>query len=64
MEDTNEETNPTNNIIRKKCYQVFIALHHGYLGRNKREKIPSCVTTAIRQVYPDCNGLYMGFKDE
>ena len=62
--ETIEDKNPTNNVIRKKCYHLFTALHHGYLGRKKRERIPTCVTTAIREVYPDCNGHYMGFKDE
>ena len=55
---------PANNLIRKKCYQVFITIHHGYLGRGKREKIPLCVTTGIRVRYPDSNENYMGFKDE
>jgi hypothetical protein len=62
--DTAEEKKPlTNNVIRKKCYQTFIALHYGHLGRKKREKISLCVTTSIREEYPDSNGNYMGFKD-
>ena len=61
---TEEKKLPTNNVIRKKCYQVFIALHHGYLGKRNREKIPSCVTSAIRQQYPDNNESYIGFKEE
>ena len=55
---------PPNNLIRKKCYAVFIAIHHSYLGRGKREKIPLCVTTGIRTHYPDFNDNYMGFKKE
>ena len=65
--DSNTTSNgyrPSNNLIRKECYQIFIRMHHGFLGKGKRKKIPECVLNCIRCLYPDDDGEYMGFKDE
>ena len=62
QEETEEVEALTNNLIRKKCYQLFVSFHHGFLGKGKREKLPGCVTTAIREAFPDSSDTYMGFK--
>jgi len=37
---------------------------HGYLGKGCRVKIPDCVVTGIRDMCPDEDGSYMGFKEK
>ena len=51
----------SNSSMRKRCYRVFTVMHHGYLGKGNRLRIPECVKEGIRNSYPDLT--YMGHMD-
>ena len=46
-----------NNLQRKRCYRH--CAHE--LGYKWRRKLPDCVVSAIRSVWPEASGHYMGF---
>ena len=48
---------------RKSMYRMFTYLKYGHLGRGVRIPIPECVLTKIKEIYPDPDGEYMGFKE-
>ena len=50
------------NSYRKAAYRDYILWNDGHLGYRNRRVVPSCVTWAIRNQYPDPRGQYMGFK--
>lgn len=53
-----------NNLYRKKAYQLYVSMKYGKLGRGNRVKIPFCVQSGIRSVWPERSPEnYMGFKD-
>ncbi len=49
---------------RLMAYRMFIRyIHVGQvLGRHVRRPIPSCCTEYIHRIFPDPNGVYVGFK--
>ena len=51
----------TNKKMRLYMYRLFTYLKFGHLGRGNRIPIPSCVTTQIRNRYPD--QTYTEFKE-
>ncbi|KAM5140512.1 uncharacterized protein ACMZJ9_014379 [Mantella aurantiaca] len=51
----------SNRCYRRGAYKVYGYMIHGFLARNKRVAIPSCVVWTIRQKYPDPNADYLGF---
>ena len=51
-----------NNTMRRQLYRIFTYLKYGHLGKGNRMPIPSCVTTQIRNMFPDEE--YMGFMEE
>lgn len=53
-----------NSKMRKALYRAFTYLKFGHLGKEKRIPIRSCVTTKIREMYPETDGDYMGFHEE
>ena len=61
-QERNDRSTPSNNVIRRHCYQLFTNLQHGVLGRGNRREIPSCVVDAIRDRYSDSS--YMGCRSE
>ena len=54
--------NLSHRMQRKRCYKIFVAMHHGYLGKGQRRKIPKCVMNGIRNRYLDSDDNYMGYK--
>ena len=42
-----------NNKMRLYLYRLFTYLKFGHLGRGNRIPIPNCVTSQIRNLYPD-----------
>jgi hypothetical protein len=51
------------NEIRKQAYRAFVLAWKGHQGKGIRVRIPHCVLTGIRNVWPDPNGSYMGHHD-
>ncbi len=45
------------------AYSAYTDMKHGYLGKQKRIKIPYCIECGIRANYPDENNVYVGFKE-
>ncbi len=41
---------------------AFTSAKHGNLGKKKRIPLPDCVVSGIRDVYPDVDNEYVGFK--
>ena len=52
-----------NRAMRKAIYRVFTYIKYGHLGRGQRIPIPECVLREIRNMFPERDGEYMGFKD-
>jgi hypothetical protein len=53
-----------NSRMRKALYRAFTYLKFVHLGKGRIIPIPSCVTTKIREMYPETDGDYMGFHEE
>ena len=51
--------------MRYTSYRQYTAWAHFYerLGKGCRVVIPVCVVRKIREVFPDSNGNYTGFKE-
>jgi hypothetical protein len=48
------------------CYHLYRRATnwlHGILGAGVRRKLPQCIETEIRDIAPDSNREYVGFKD-
>jgi hypothetical protein len=41
-----------NNQIRKKIYREAVFIIHGFLAKNQRRKLPSCVVDGMRSLCP------------
>ena len=52
-----------NGAMRKAIYRMFTYIKFGHLGRGQRIPIPVCVLREIRNMYPERDGDYMGFKE-
>ena len=50
-----------NNSLRHAGYRNFVLWQYGRIGRGHRVVIPACVVQAIRNAYPNPNGIYTGF---
>jgi hypothetical protein len=48
--------------LRYLAYAAFTSAKHGHLGKKKRIPLPNCVVSGIRDVYPDVDNEYVGFK--
>lgn len=55
------EEGETNRQFRHAAYRNFVVWQYGILGPGNRVVIPSCCVTKVREVYPDPNGIYVGF---
>jgi hypothetical protein len=51
--------------INKQCwfasYQMFTRAKLGYIGKGNRVQLPPCVSSGIRNQFPDPNQSYVGF---
>ena len=52
------------NVARRMLYRSYIRAVHGFLGKGNRVRVPPCVRSLIREMFPDADGAYMGHKDE
>jgi hypothetical protein len=50
-----------NNNMRHAAYRQFVLYVTGNTGRHRRVIVPSCVTWAIRRIWPSDDGHYKGF---
>lgn len=55
------EFKPSN--FRQIAYRQYIIFNHGYLGRQNRKVVPSCVVWKVRDNYPAPDNNYTGFKE-
>ncbi|XP_022171951.1 uncharacterized protein LOC111034857 [Myzus persicae] len=57
--------NPENKTWRFICYKQFTHWINSWtaIGKGNRVCIPACVVQAIRNKYPENNGIYVGFKE-
>ena len=53
-----------NNAIRKTAYKLYSYLKFGHLGKGRRIVNPRCLTSKIREKWPDENNSYMGHKEK
>ena len=49
--------------FRNTAYRQYILWFYGKLGFRNRKRIPSCIKWAIREVYPEPSGVYMGYHE-
>jgi hypothetical protein len=62
--ETIDSTTPSNQHRHTLYRQMAIRMNGGEpLGRGHRLKLPSCVVSAIRELCPSEDGLYVGHKD-
>lgn len=54
----------TNKMYRYTAYRQFTGFIHNRLGKGVRRIIPACVVNAIREKFPEQNGIYVGFLGE
>ena len=47
----------------KAAYRQYVIWKYGYLGRNNRRILLSCVVRCIKRKYPSPDGHYMGFRE-
>lgn len=50
-----------NNELRRGFYSVYTRILHGTLGARYHVCLPKCVEDGIRHVFPNENGVYMGY---
>jgi hypothetical protein len=51
----------TNKQCRFAAYQMYTRAKLGYLGKGNRVQLPQCVSTGVRNNFPDPNNSYVGF---
>ena len=56
-----EDNVPSKSEIRNFIYKLFTRLIHGYLGKDNRIELPTCVVANVRNKYPNEDGEYVGF---
>jgi hypothetical protein len=54
----------SNNKIRFSLYQMFTYEKFGFLGKENRMKIPNCMETKAKELFPALNGNYTNFRAE
>ena len=52
-----------NRAYRFAAYKLYVWWVYGYLGKGQRKVIPSCVIWAIRDRFPEPDGLYVSFSE-
>ncbi len=54
----------SNNKIRFSMYRMFTYEKFGCLGKGNRIKIPDCVESKIKELFPELDGAYTNFEAE
>ena len=49
--------------MRHAAYRWLVAECAGRLGAGKRVQLPSCITSAVRQLWPDSDSVHEDLKD-
>ena len=52
----------SNKQKRFQCYQHFVRLVYGPMGRGNRTKIPACCMEQVKIQFPEEDGSYTGYK--
>ena len=52
----------SNKYLRKSLYKYYVYFRYGHLGKGNRVKVETCVTEHIRNLFPEKDNKYMGFK--
>ena len=60
---TDEPLQISNRSYRFIAYRQYISWIFGWLGKDIRKIIPSCVVQKIRQTFPAQDGVYIPFQD-
>ena len=53
----------THSKFHNTAYRQYILWFFGKLGYQKRKQIPSCIKWAIRDLYPEPSGEYVGYHE-
>ena len=61
-EFTDEEMDTSNKSFRLIAYRQYISWIFGWLGKDVRKVIPSCVVQKIRLTFPAPDNVYKGYK--
>jgi hypothetical protein len=52
------------NLLRKRLYKhLFHETDIGLLEKHERRKLPNCAVARVRQIYPNTEGQYMGYRE-
>ena len=62
-EFTDEELGISNKSYRFIAYRQFISWIFGWIGKDARKVIPSCVVNKIRLEFPAVDNICIGYKD-
>ena len=62
-EFTDEEIGISNKSYRFIAYRQYISWIFGWLEKDARKVIPSCVVNKIRLEFPPPDNIYIGYKD-
>ena len=58
---------PTNSNLRYACYRsiyVFLFGKSEERIKRKRERLPACVMKVVREMYPEDDNIFVGFKEK
>ncbi len=56
------DTSP--NVAHRSLYEVYTHAVYGTLGHGNHVDLPACIVSYIRELFPDPDGEYMGYKPE
>ena len=60
---TDQQLQISNKSYRFVAYRQFISWIYGWLGKDVRKRIPSCVLNKIRQTFPAADDVYVPYSD-
>ncbi len=60
---SNASGDPQNKQMRYLSYRAMSRMLNGHLGGGNRVPLPPCVIHAIRAMFPDTEGNYVGFRE-
>ncbi len=57
-----QDDSMSNENKRFSMYKNYTFAEWGFLGKKNRKKLPKCVQLKIRELFPETEGVYVGFK--